>query len=100
MPKAHINNIAVQVDPGTTILDAARKVSVKIPTLCKHSDLLPSAACGVCVVKLKGSGKMMRACSTPIEDRMDITTHDAEIIEVRKTVVELILSAHPNDCQI
>lgn len=96
--KAKINGIMVRVEEGTTILDAARRVQIKIPTLCKHPDLPPSAACGICIVKIKGSAKMLRACCTPIEDGMEITTHDPEIVEIRRTVIELILSNHPNDC--
>jgi len=98
MIKAVINGKQVSVEQGTTILDAAKKVFVKIPTLCKHPDLLPSAACGICVVKVKGSSKMVRACCTPIEENMDITTQDPEIVEIRKTVLELILSRHPDSC--
>lgn len=98
MGQAIINGIAVQFEPGTTILDAAKKVQVKIPTLCQHPDLPPTAACGICVVKIKGSRKMLRACCTPIEEGMDIITHDPEIVDIRRTVLELILSNHPNDC--
>ncbi len=97
--KAKINGMDVEVPAETTILEAAKTVYLKIPTLCAHPDLKPSAACGICVVKLKGSSKMLRACCTPIEPGMEITTHDPEIVEIRKTIVELILSNHPNDCQ-
>lgn len=93
-----INGIPHQVDEGTTILDAARRVQVKIPTLCYHPDLPAWAACGLCVVKVKGSPKMMRACATPVSEGLEIITHDPEIVEVRRTVLELILSTHPNDC--
>ncbi len=98
MVKAVINNIAVEVEENTTILDAAREVCIKIPTLCKHPDLSPSAGCGICIVKIKGANKMLRACCTPIEEGMQIITHDPEIIDIRRTVLELILSNHPNEC--
>jgi iron-only hydrogenase group A len=97
--KAVINGIPVEVSDDTTILDAARQVSVKIPTLCKHPDLKPSAACGICIVRIKGMQKLPRACCTPIEEGMEVITHDPEIIEIRKTVLELILSNHPDECQ-
>ncbi|MDD5116198.1 MAG: NADH-dependent [FeFe] hydrogenase, group A6 [Candidatus Omnitrophica bacterium] len=96
--KAKINGILLRVEEGTTILEAAKRVQIKIPTLCKHPDLPPSAACGICIVKNKGSHKMLRSCCTPLEEGMDIITHDPEIVEVRRTVIELILSNHPNDC--
>ncbi|MCU0666471.1 MAG: NADH-dependent [FeFe] hydrogenase, group A6 [Candidatus Omnitrophica bacterium] len=98
MVKAKINGIEVEVKEGTSILDAAKKVYIKIPTLCKHPDLIASAACGICIVRIKGSAKMLRACCTPLEDKMDIITHDPEIVSIRRTVLELILSKHPNDC--
>jgi len=98
MVKAKINNIEIEVSKGTTILDAAKKINITIPTLCKHPDLVASAACGICVVKVKGTKKMIRSCCTPLEEGMDIITHDAELQKVRRTVVELILSNHPNDC--
>ncbi len=96
--KATINGTPVEVPAGTSILDAARTLQIKIPTLCKHKDLLPSAACGLCIVRLKGTGKMPRACATPIENGMDITTHDHELNEVRRATLELIISNHPNAC--
>ncbi|MDD5070710.1 MAG: NADH-dependent [FeFe] hydrogenase, group A6 [Candidatus Omnitrophica bacterium] len=98
MVKATINGLEVTVKRGTTILDAAKTINVKIPTLCKHADLPASAACGICVVKVKGTTKMIRACCTPLEEKMDIITHDAELQKIRRTVLELILSNHPNDC--
>jgi len=98
MIKARINNIPVEVEEGVSILDAAKKAQIKIPTLCKHPDLPPGAGCGLCIVRIKGTPKMLRACSTPLEEGMEITTHDPEIVAVRRTVLELILSNHPNDC--
>ena len=98
MIHAKINGITVNVAEGTSILEAAKKVQIRIPTLCKHPDLPATAACGICIVKLKGSNKMLRACCTPLEENMEITTHDPEIVDVRRSVIELILSRHPNEC--
>ncbi len=93
-----INGTPVEVPAGTTILKAATKAGVKIPTLCYHPDLPSWAACGICVVKSEGSPKMLRACATPIAEGMKIITHDPEIVQVRRSVLGLILSTHPNDC--
>jgi NADH-quinone oxidoreductase subunit G len=93
-----INDITYQVSRDLSILEAARLLQVNIPTLCHHPDLPPEASCGLCVVKFKGQKKMLRACATPVEEGMDIVTHDADLYEVRKTVLELILSNHPNSC--
>ena len=84
MITARINQIDVHVPEGTSILDAARRVQVNIPTLCKHKDLLPTAACGICIVRNKGGNKLIRACCTPLENNMEITTHDREIVDVRR----------------
>ena len=98
MIKAKINGIEVEVNPGTSILVAAQMINVNIPVLCKHPDVCASGACGMCVVKTKNSPKMIRACCTPLEANMDITTHDDELQKIRRTILELILSNHPNDC--
>jgi len=93
-----INGIPVSVPAGTTILNAAKAVHVKIPTLCYHPDLKAWAACGICVVRNAGSPKLLRACCTEVAPGMKITTHDADIVRVRRAVLELILANHPNDC--
>ncbi|AEF80621.1 NADH-dependent [FeFe] hydrogenase, group A6 [Leadbettera azotonutricia] len=100
MVNLKINGIDVTVEEGTSILNAARKVNVKIPTLCYSPDLPPWASCGLCIVRTGGPGspRMARACTTPCENNMQIITHDPEILATRRTVVELILSNHPSDC--
>ncbi len=98
MGKAIINDLPVEFEEGATILDVAKQVQVNIPTLCKHPDVVASGACGVCIVKVKGTRKMIRSCCTPIGEGMDIITHDPELVATRRTVLELILSNHPNDC--
>jgi NADH-quinone oxidoreductase subunit G len=98
MIECEINGIPVTVPAGTTILEAAKQVGVTIPKLCYHSDLDAWAACGICVVKVEGSPKMLRACATEVGPNMKVITHDPEVVEVRRTVLELILSTHPNDC--
>lgn len=96
--KIKVNNIECEVSKGTTILNAAKCSHIKIPSLCYHPDTNPSAGCGLCVVKVKGNNKLMRACVTEAVDGMDIITNDAELYQIRKTTLDLILSNHPNDC--
>ncbi|MGC9452357.1 MAG: NADH-dependent [FeFe] hydrogenase, group A6 [Oceanipulchritudo sp.] len=98
MVHAKINGMPVEVPEGASILEAAREAGIRIPSLCKHDDLLPSAACGLCIVKIAGESRMPRACATPLREGMEITTHDGELTEIRRTVLELILSNHPNSC--
>lgn len=96
--QANINGTPVEVPAGTSILDAARAAGICIPTLCKHPDLKPTAACGLCIVKVAGEARMPRACATALREGMNITTHDGELTQIRRTVLELILSTHPNSC--
>ena len=96
MVNLKIDNIAVEVEEGASILDAAREANINIPTLCKHPDVDPSAGCGLCIVKV--GGRIMRSCCTPAAEGMEIVTNDAELKDIRKTVLELILSNHPNSC--
>ncbi|MBE6458636.1 MAG: iron hydrogenase small subunit [Alphaproteobacteria bacterium] len=96
MVKLKIDNFEVEVPEGTSILEAARKVHIDIPTLCKHPDVDPTAGCGLCIVKV--NGRILRSCCTPVAEGMEVVTGDAEIVAVRRTVLELILSNHPNEC--
>ncbi|MCM1321238.1 MAG: NADH-dependent [FeFe] hydrogenase, group A6 [Bacteroides sp.] len=95
-----INGKDVSVQEGTSILQAARQLDIKIPTLCYNPDLPAWASCGICVVKMVGprGSKMVRACCTECTAGMNIVTSDIELIKARRTVLELILSNHPADC--
>ena len=66
MIQATINRKPLTVPEGTSILEAARQVQVKIPTLCDHPDLPPTAACGICIVRLEGTKRMLRYLSSRI----------------------------------
>ena len=93
-----INGQPVQVPADYNVLQAAKRMNINIPNLCYHPDLPAWAACGICVVKMENSPKMVRACATPVSEGMGIITHDPELHAIRKTVIELILSTHPDDC--
>ncbi|MDX9872543.1 MAG: NADH-dependent [FeFe] hydrogenase, group A6 [Clostridia bacterium] len=95
---AKINNIPVTVKGGTTILEAAREVGIKIPTLCYHPDLPKQASCRICVVEVKGQRKFKTACNTPIEEGDEIFTNTKAVRDTRRTILELILANHPTDC--
>jgi NADH-quinone oxidoreductase subunit G len=98
MVNGTVNGTPVSVPAGTSILDAARQAAVKIPTLCKHKDLLATAACGICVVRNGANPRLLRACCTPFDEGMAIVTHDREIVDVRRSTLELIFSNHPQEC--
>jgi NADP-reducing hydrogenase subunit HndD len=93
-----INNIPISVDEGTTILDAARQLNFKIPTLCHHDDLCVAGNCRVCVVEQKGARLLPASCATPVSEGMEIQTNSLKVRQARKHVVELLLSEHNADC--
>ncbi|HHX36753.1 MAG TPA: 4Fe-4S binding protein [Clostridiaceae bacterium] len=100
-----INDQEVTVPAGTTILDAAKKLNIKIPTLC-HLDLHnmkfvnQTSSCRVCMVEEEGWDKMLAACSTRCREGMRIRTDTIKVIRTRRLMVELLLSNHPTDCLI
>ena len=93
-----INDRAITVEDGATILDAARKAGEEIPTLCHIQDLFPSGACRMCVVELEGRNGLVPSCSFPAQNGMKVRTHSPKVMNARKTIVELLLASHPFDC--
>lgn len=90
-------------DSSMTILQVARKYKIRIPTLCymfheeTHHEHKP-ASCRVCMVEVKGKRNLLPACATQIYEGMEVTTNNERVRNARRTVVELLLSNHPNDC--
>ena len=93
-----INGKKYDAEQGETILTVLNRNGIKVPTLCHMKDFVPSGACRMCVVELEGSGKLVTSCSFPVADGMKILTHSSRVVESRKTIVELLLSNHPDDC--
>ncbi|MDA3923790.1 MAG: NADH-dependent [FeFe] hydrogenase, group A6 [Kiritimatiellae bacterium] len=94
-----INNQSVHVPEETTILQAARKINIRIPTLCHMENREPIGACRVCVVEVEGARTLLAACSTPVSEGMVIHTHSTQARMARRNVVELLLSEHDGNCQ-
>lgn len=94
-----IDGKQVSVSEGTTIMQAAEKVGVKIPRLCYHPKLSIEGACRVCVVEVEGMRNLVTSCSYPVEDGMVVRTITPEIRDIRRDIVELLLDNHPMDCQ-
>ena len=94
-----INSLPVSVDRNMTILEAARKTGIRIPTLCFLEGHAPLGACRVCVVEVEGAKTLMPACATPVQDGMSIKTNSRRVREARRMVVELLLSEHNGDCK-
>ena len=95
-----INGIPVSVPEGTTILEAARFADIPIPTLCHHPKLTPYGGCRLCIVEVKGINRPVTSCTTPVSKDMVVITTSLYIEKLRRTVLELILSDHPNDCMV
>ena len=98
MIKLNINNMPVEVQEGTTILDAAKKLKFKIPTLCHHPDLCVAGNCRICVVEVQGSRTLTASCCTPAAEGMEIQTNSLKVRKARKDIIELLLSEHNMDC--
>ena len=93
-----VNNISVEANNGETILDVLKRNNIHVPTLCHIKDMLPSGACRICIVEDIKTGKLIPSCSFPAYDGLKIKTHSYKVINARKTIVELLLANHPNDC--
>ncbi|MBP7507186.1 MAG: [FeFe] hydrogenase, group A [Prolixibacteraceae bacterium] len=99
MATVYINKQEIKVADGTTILNAAAAVGIKIPTLCHLENQHPKGACRVCMVDVEGAKNMVASCTTPVSDGMKITTNSRNVREARKFVVELLISEHCGECK-
>ncbi|MFW6019217.1 MAG: NADH-dependent [FeFe] hydrogenase, group A6 [Bacteroidales bacterium] len=97
MINLNIDGIDVSVEEGKTVLDAAKKIKVKIPTLCFHEDLCIAGNCRVCVVEQEGKG-LIASCAMPAQEDMKIHTNTLKVRRSRKHIIELLLSEHNADC--
>jgi len=95
-----IDGKSVQVEVGTTILEAAATVGIKIPTLCWLQKVSPTGACRVCAVEVEGVDRTMTACNTPVKEGIKVTTDTPALKVMRRKVMELMLVNHPLDCPV
>jgi NADH dehydrogenase/NADH:ubiquinone oxidoreductase subunit G len=93
-----IDSIEVKVAPGTTILQAAEKAGISIPTLCHEEGIKPSGNCRICVVEVEGSHTLVGSCHTPVVDGMVIRTGSPKVMEARRGTIELLLAGHTGSC--
>lgn len=100
MVELTINNIKVKAEEGMTILDAAKSVGINIPTLCHMKDLYPTGTCRICVVEVDGMRGLIPSCAYPVSEGMNVLTNSARVRISRKTIVELLVENHPQDCLI
>jgi len=98
--RAHIDDRVFESAGGGTILEAARRLGLSIPTLCDHPRLDPAAACRICLVQVEGRREPVPACATILEDGMRVSTDSPDLRRLRRGVLELILSEHPSACLV
>ncbi len=93
-----IDGQRVAVPSGTTILTAARRLGITIPVLCHHPKLSVTGACRVCIVEI--GGQPVTSCTTAAEEGMEVITASPYIENLRRDIIDLILSDHPYDCMV
>ncbi len=100
MVELTINKIKVKAEEGMTILDAAKSAGIAVPTLCHIKNLFPTGACRICSVEVEGQRGLIPSCAYPVYDGMVVDTNSPRVRKARKTIVELLIENHPQDCLI
>jgi NADH-quinone oxidoreductase subunit G len=100
MPKLTINGVELEVEKGTSILQACEQVGVEIPRFCYHDRLSVPANCRMCLVELKGAPKPVASCAMAAGDNMEVFTNSDKVKKARHGVMEMLLINHPLDCPI
>jgi len=100
MIKFKINGQEVEVEEGTTILNAARASAVEIPTFCYQDRLSTLASCRMCLVEVEGRPRLEPACATVVSEDMAVLTHSEKVVASREDMLEILLANHPLDCPV
>jgi NADH-quinone oxidoreductase subunit G/NADP-reducing hydrogenase subunit HndD len=98
MIEMQVDGRNIEAKEGETILSALKREGIHVPTLCHMEGLPPSGACRMCIVELEGAPNFVTACSYPVAKGMKIQTCSPRVLDARRTIVELLLSNHPDDC--
>src|SRR4030042_5139800 len=95
-----IDGVEVTVERGASILEAAQKAGIRVPTLCNDKRLIPYGACRLCIVEVtqRGRTRTMPACFNPARDGMEVATHTPKLFESRRMQLMLLLRTHPLLC--
>lgn len=100
MIKLTINGQLIEIEPGSTVLQACEKVDIQIPVFCYHPRLSIAGNCRMCLVEMEKSSKPVASCATPVFDGMVIHTNTPMVENARKGALEFLLINHPLDCPI
>lgn len=98
MTNIEVNNRTIEANEGEMLLDALKRSGISVPTLCHLEGLFPSGACRMCVVEVEGQRNLIPSCAFPVVPGMKVKTHSPRAIRARKTIIELLLANHPDDC--
>ena len=98
MINIEVNGRQVPAKKGEMLLASLRRAGVKVPTLCHIDGMTPTGACRICVVEIEGQRGLVPSCAFPAGDGMKVRTHSPRAVQARKTIVELLLANHPDDC--
>ncbi len=93
-----VNGRTIEAHEGETLLTALRRAGIHVPTLCHMEQLLPSGACRMCVVEVEGQRSLIPSCAYPVSPGMKVKTDSPRAVSARKTIIELLLANHPDDC--
>jgi NADH-quinone oxidoreductase subunit G/NADP-reducing hydrogenase subunit HndD len=93
-----VNDRTLEAQEGEMLLDVLRRSGISVPTLCHVDGLFPSGACRMCAVEVEGQRSLVPSCAFPVQKGMTVRTHSERAIRSRKTIVELLLADHPDDC--
>jgi predicted molibdopterin-dependent oxidoreductase YjgC len=96
--KLRIDDRLVETSEGKTVLEAARTAGIYVPSLCYHPDLAPYGGCRLCIVEIDGVRGFPTSCSTPVREGMVVRTNTPQLLDLRRGVLELIISEHPLGC--
>lgn len=102
MVKLTIDDRVIEAEDGATILEAAIRARIRIPTICYHEALTPNGSCRVCMVEILSNGKseLATACTHPVEAGIEVRTSSEAAIGARKLAIELLLAQHPHSAEI
>lgn len=98
MINIEVNGKKIEARENEILLSVLKREGINVPTLCNMSELLPTGSCRMCVVEIEGRENLVPSCAFPVYDDMKVSTHSIRAVEARRTIIELLLANHPDDC--
>lgn len=98
MVRIEVNGRTIEAKKNEMLLDSLKRAGIIVPTLCNVDGLFPTGACRMCVVEIEGRPGLTPSCACPVTEGMKVQTHSPKVVQARKTIIELLLANHPDDC--